>query len=60
MAALLEEFGVLGKQFPMSALPSKADICSAQADVCFVPIADIRYEWDDLVPVATEIGHSLV
>ena len=25
----------------MSALPPKADICSAQADVCFVPIADI-------------------
>jgi hypothetical protein len=48
MAALLREFGVLGKQFPMFALPSKADICSAQADVCFVPIAE------------TEIGHSLV
>ncbi|MGA7331488.1 MAG: hypothetical protein WBX77_07175 [Pseudolabrys sp.] len=26
----------------MSALPPKADICSAQADVCFVPIADIQ------------------
>ena len=25
----------------MSALPPKADICSAQADVRFVPIADI-------------------
>ena len=25
----------------MSALPSIADICSAQAHVCFVPIADI-------------------
>jgi hypothetical protein len=26
----------------MSALPTIADICSAQAHVCFVPIADIR------------------
>ena len=25
----------------MSALPPIADICSAQGDVCFVPIADI-------------------
>ena len=29
-------------QKEMSALPPKADMCSAQADVCFVPIADIR------------------
>jgi hypothetical protein len=26
----------------MSALPPKADMCSAQADVCFVPKADIQ------------------
>ena len=26
----------------MSALPPKADICSAPAQVCFGPIADIR------------------
>src|SRR5262245_14336624 len=26
----------------MSALPPKADMCSALADVCFGPIADIR------------------
>ena len=26
----------------MSALPPKADMCSATSDVCFVPIADIR------------------
>jgi hypothetical protein len=26
----------------MSALPPKADVCSAQAHVCFGPIADIR------------------
>jgi len=26
----------------MSALPPKADMCSALGDVCFVPIADIR------------------
>ena len=25
----------------MSALPPKADMCAALADVCFVPIADI-------------------
>ena len=25
----------------MSALPPKADMCSTQADVCFVPISDI-------------------
>ena len=27
----------------MSALPPKADMCGALADVRFVPIADIRY-----------------
>ena len=26
----------------MSALPPKADMCSALANVCFVPISDIR------------------
>jgi hypothetical protein len=26
----------------MSALPPKADMCSATRDVCFVPIADMR------------------
>ena len=26
----------------MSALPPKADMCSAHADVRFVPIADVR------------------
>ena len=31
----------------MSALPPKADICSALAHVCFVPIADIAIaKWD--------------
>ena len=29
---------------PMSALPPKADMCSAQAHVRFVPIADIGYK----------------
>jgi hypothetical protein len=29
-------------QKSMSALPPKADMCSAQADVRYVPIADIR------------------
>jgi hypothetical protein len=28
----------------MSALPPKADMCSAQAHVCFGPIADIASE----------------
>jgi hypothetical protein len=28
-------------RFVMSALPPKADMCSALADVCFGPIADI-------------------
>jgi hypothetical protein len=28
----------------MSALPSKADMCGARADVCYGPIADIRAE----------------
>jgi hypothetical protein len=28
-------------QEPMSALPMKADMCSATRDVCLVPIADI-------------------
>ena len=32
----------------MSALPPKADMCSAQADVRFVPKADIR-QWIDLL-----------
>ena len=29
-------------QNAMSALPPKADMCSALCDVCFVPIADMR------------------
>ena len=36
-------------QNPMSALPPKADMCSAQADVRFVPIADVALLCDDLV-----------
>ena len=31
-------------QNAMSALPPKADMCSAQAHVCFVPIADMPVE----------------
>jgi hypothetical protein len=31
----------LALQKVMSALPSKADMCGALADVCFGPIADI-------------------
>jgi hypothetical protein len=33
----------------MSALPLKADMCSALADVCFVPIADMPALFDHLV-----------
>ena len=35
----------------MSALPPKADMCGAQANVRFVPIADIRLLFDHLVGV---------
>jgi hypothetical protein len=28
---------------PMSALPPKADMCGANGDVCFGPIADITF-----------------
>ena len=35
-------------QTVMSALPPKADMCSAKAHVCFGPIADIAYEISDL------------
>ena len=34
---------------PMSALPSKADMCSATRDVRFGPIADIGGLFDHLV-----------
>ena len=34
-------FFLQGVADPLSALPPKADMCSAQADVRFVPIADI-------------------
>ena len=33
---------IFAVQNVMSALPPKADICGATADVCFVPIADIE------------------
>jgi len=36
---------------PMSALPPKADMCSALADVCFGPKADIN-SFDHLVGAA--------
>jgi len=40
----------------MSALPLKADMCSALADVCFGPEADICAAKRDVrfVPIATE------
>ena len=38
----------------MSALPPKADICSAPADVCFVPIADIGRLFDHVIGPSNE------
>ena len=35
-------------QFSMSALPPKADMCSATGDVRFVPIADIARPYRDV------------
>ena len=46
----------------MSALPPKADICSAQADVRFVPIADIRQPfetWFHRGSPARRVGHRM-
>ena len=37
----------------MSALPPKADMCTANIDVCFVPIADIR---NDLLSTLVDVG----
>src|SRR6516225_7057005 len=37
-----------GKGLPMTALPPKADMCSATRDVCFGPIADIGKRTDSL------------
>jgi hypothetical protein len=36
-------------QMVMSALPLKADMCSARAHVCFGPIADIRLLFDYVI-----------
>jgi hypothetical protein len=38
----------------MSALPPKADMCSALADVRFVPIADMRHSFDHHVGAIEE------
>ena len=43
-------------QEAMSALPPKADMCSAQAYVRFVPIADIRALFDHLVGACEKRG----
>ena len=40
----------------MSALPPKADICSALGDVCFVPIADMINLIDHLVGAVEQRG----
>ena len=39
-------------QYVMSALPPKADMCSAVVHVCFGPIADITFLFDDLISAA--------
>ena len=44
----------------MSALPPKADMCSAPADVRFVPIADISYAQKKDRLVAFLVGTSAV
>src|SRR5262249_39483758 len=41
-------------QTVMSALPPKADMCSAPAHVCFGPIADIAFLFDYLVGLREE------
>ena len=48
----------LAVQKAMSALPPKADMCSAAAYVRFVPIADIRHSFDHLVGAAKERGRE--
>jgi hypothetical protein len=42
----------------MSALPPKADMCSATRDVCFGPKADIRSLVDHLVCEREHIGRD--
>ena len=39
---MIRKLRLFGNRWLMSALPSKADICSAQAHVRFVPIADVE------------------
>ena len=38
----------------MSALPPIADICGANRNVCFVPIADIRFISDEMIDFVLE------
>ena len=67
-AAMIAVFAVLGgalgqkqtcaAQKSMSALPPKADMCSATRHVCFVPIADILASQRD-VRSYLESGHLL-
>jgi hypothetical protein len=47
-AAVLSALGqkqTFAAQNGMSALPPKADMCGARANVCFGPIADIPMDW---------------
>jgi hypothetical protein len=41
----------------MSALPPKADMCDATADVCFEPKADIELMWP-MTAIATAAVHA--
>jgi hypothetical protein len=43
-------------QTVMSALPPKADMCSALANVCFGPKADIRHSFDHIASAAEHHG----
>jgi hypothetical protein len=40
----------------MSALPPKADMCSARAHVRFVPIGDIAHAWFEMKEAANRGG----
>jgi hypothetical protein len=42
----------LNRSLGMSALPPKADMAQSDRDVCFVPKADIRWLFDQLISAA--------
>jgi hypothetical protein len=46
-------------RFAMSALPPKADMCSAMRDVRFGPIADIRATYSVHVELLADVANGL-